>query len=81
MYIKIDDTNFKHDFKIEDLNFPIDTDDILGRDFLDKYNLKTDYETYTLSIFTSEKYFTIFVKSGIPITKKVPPRSEGIYPI
>lgn len=62
-------------------NFPLDTDGVLGRDFLEKHYCKKDYKTYTLNIYIQEQHITLPIKSSIPNIITLPHWSESMYPI
>lgn len=52
----LDNCTFYHELHIVANEFPIPTDGIIGRDFLNKFRFKIDYENYTLSARVGENH-------------------------
>lgn len=77
--LNIDDRTLKHNFFIVTQNIPLDTNGMLGKDFLEKYFCKIYYVTYTLIINTNEQKLIIPIESNILNKIIIPSRSEGIY--
>lgn len=68
----VDESNFgdgcvDFSFHVVNSTFPIPTDGILGRDFLQRYRCNVDYGTWILNLFTDNN-----VKVEIPIHFKMP---------
>jgi len=71
-------TEIAHDFQVVDKHFNIETDGILGRDFLKKYRCSIDYDTYTLNThYENLKIETTLMDNWIML----PARSEVIRKI
>lgn len=81
--LSISDEICRHTFHIVDDKFPIDTDGIIGRDFLTQYLGKIDYETFTLSLFVNSKTITLPMQTKAYNTLRItiPPRTQIIQPI
>lgn len=83
--IKFNIENMKIDHKVQMVpeTFPIDTDGILGRDFLCKYNCNIDYDKFILSMNIQNDCIEIPIQnSTIKINHiSIPPRTEIIVPI
>lgn len=73
----------KHSFHAVEQDFPIDTDGIIGRDFLTRYMCKIDYETQTLTVIldNTEVVTPLYINKNAFNIIRIPPRTEIITPI
>lgn len=80
--IHVGETVINHKIQLVNSDFPINTDGILGRDFLCKYNCSIDYEKYVLTVNTGNEsvMLPIHDKAFSVRYVKIPPRSEIILP-
>lgn len=81
--INIDGLNVYQKFYLVENDFPINTNGIIGRDFLINNMCKIDYELFTLSLSTEFTEYVLPLKTKVPevLSIKVPARTEIIHPI
>lgn len=81
--VKIENKDIEQKFQIVDDNFPINTNGILGRDFLIKNNCKIDYENFTLSILIKNDEFILPMLTQLPKSQNIilPARTQTLHPI
>lgn len=83
MQLSIFEKSFSHSIQIVDNNFPIKTDGIIGRDILNRFLAKIDYETFTITLVIENEEFTIPMKSKVckDFYLTIPKRSQVIHQI
>lgn len=69
-------TNFP--FQLVETNFPIPSDGILGKDFLNNYKCSIHFDSYVLEVRTREKVFEIPMEDTIHNQIVIPSRCEVI---
>lgn len=79
-YLLIENEYIKQKLHVVPNNFAIDTDAILGRDFLCNHRCKLNYEDFTISVGIKEREVVLPIKTNIPIYNEIeiPARSQVI---
>lgn len=60
-------------------NFPIQTNGILRRDFLQKYSAAIQYEDYSITCINSYKKIIFILQYATSEYIFIPPRTEGMF--
>ena len=71
---QFEDQTVNQRLHIVDYNFPIQTDGILGRDFLIKNSCKIDYETFTIALYFND------IEMILPMQTKLPHNNDIFIP-
>lgn len=76
--ILINDTSIPHNFQVVTKNFPIQTDGILGRDFLAKYGCNICLKTWLLTFELDNQLFELPIEDKYNGNLVIPPRCQII---
>lgn len=81
--LHFDDKRVEHKFHVVPNDFPIPTDGIIGRDVLQKYRCKIDFDNYTTTFNIENEEFILPMdqKCICIVDVCIPKRSESIIPV